>query len=465
MKSYRKILDSLSRDIISLDGLKITWTEVVWALFLSFVFIFFFLVSDSVWMFNLLIIPVVLIGYKKNNQLTQLQQKFLTALTIAVILTYGIRIMLAVYKSILQPPEWDFHLYWVYGQAGARLLNPYEPGILFQFAQTLNPSESFLGELYFFQFPPLIFLFLPLGFFGINTAALLWYAFLLIVLILDIILLWSIFYDQTDYKHLLLAALLTLVLASTFETLGHAQINFIVLLAFLLYWQKRESLIGGVWLGIGMMVKPILVIVLIYPILRRHWRSLLGVAVAIIVSSVITIIAFGPGMFFGYFMSNPIVLKMPNYLYTEDINQSLLATILRLTNFDFSAGSPYLQPIFIITAMLFTGITSFLVFHRKDEQEPYSDYALALTITFALLLFPKTLTHYAVLLIVPILTIWTNRQNTSISPWYTLVFITIEFVLVSLGGNFIFISILIAWLFVAGICIKLLLYPHKQIMS
>ena len=170
-------------------------------------------------------------------------------------------------------------------------------------------------------------------------------------------------------------------------------------------------------------------------------------------------------MFFGYFMSNPIVLKMPNYLYTEDINQSLLATILRLTNFDFSAGSPYLQPIFIITAMLFTGITSFLVFHRKDEQEPYSDYALALTITYALLLFPKTLTHYAVLLIVPILTIWTNRQNTSISPWLTLVFITIEFVLVSLGGNFIFISILIAWLFVAGICIKLLLHPHKQIMS
>ena len=464
MKLQQKITDALSKDIINISDQKITWGEVVWAILLSVIFILFFLVSNSFWVFNILIIPAVLIGYYKNNQLTQLQQKLVMSLTLAAIFTCIIRIILVVYKSILNPPEWDFHLYWIYGQAGAHFLNPYNQDNLLQFAQTLNPSDAFLGELYFFQFPPMIFLFLPLGWFGIKTAACLWYIFLLIAMVLDIHLLWSIFFKRIDYKHLLLVTLLTLVLGATFDTLWHAQINLVVLLAFLLYWQKQERLTGGIWLAIGIIIKPILLIVLVYPILRRHWRALLGVAAGFIVLSSITIIAFGPGMFLGYFADNPIIHSMPNYLYTENINQSLLATILRLTNFDFSNSSPYLQPMFIIAAMLFTGITGFLVFQRKDEKKIYSDYALALTITFALLIFPKTLTHYAVLLIAPTLTLWANHKEVNINSWFVLTFIAAEYVLVSLEGNFIFISILLAWLFIAGICIKLLLpRPRKQL--
>jgi len=98
-----------------------------------------------------LIIPAVLVGCNKNNQLTQPQQKFLLSLTIAVILTYSLRIVWTGYKIISRPPEWDFHLYWIYGQVGSRLLNPYEPNILVQFAQTLNPSESFLMSCIFFS--------------------------------------------------------------------------------------------------------------------------------------------------------------------------------------------------------------------------------------------------------------------------------------------------------------------------
>jgi len=466
MRFQKKTLGVFSKDGISFGDLKITWGEVAWVILLSFIFILFFLVSDSFWIFNILIIPAVLVGYYKNDQLTQLQQRIVTSLTLAAIFTCIIRIVLVVYKSILLPPEWDFHLYWIYGQVGAHFLNPYDPANLLKFAQTLNPSDAFLGELYFFQFPPLIFLFLPLGWFGITTAACLWYIFLLIAMMLDIYLLWSIFFNRMGYKQLLFVTLLTLVLGATFDTLWHAQINLVVLLAFLLYWRKRESFMGGIWLGIGMIVKPILVIALIYPVLRKHWRALLGVAAAIMVSSVITIIVFGQEMFLGYFTDNPIVRNMPNYLYTEDVNQSLLATILRLTNFDFSNGSPYLQPMFIITALLLTGITSFLLFQMKDEKKIYSDFALALTMTFALLIFPKTLTHYAVLLIVPTLTIWANRNEAGINTWFILTFITVEYVLVSLEGNFIFISILISWLLTVGICAKLLLArPYEQIAS
>ncbi len=452
MYQYKKILDIFAGYFF-------------WVLFLSATFISFFLISDSAWIFNILIIPALLFGYNKRDLLTQPQQKFLKSLAAAVIFTYALRIGLHVYKNILNPPQWDFYLYWIYGQAGARLLNPYEPANLLQFAQNLNPTESFFSELYFFQIPPLIFLFIPLGWFEIHTAAFLWYIFLLIILTIDILVLWQILGHGTKYEHLLLVASLTLVLASVFQTLSHAQINFLVLLAFLLYWKNRESLTGGIWLGLGIIVKPILVIVLIYPILRRSWRSLLGTGVGILVSSAFTILIFGPGMFFGYFTDNPIVSEMPNYLFTEEVNQSLLATILRLTNFDFGNGSPYLQPIFVFAALSLSAITLFLIFFRKDDDKLYSDFALALTLTYALLIFPKTLNHYAVLLIVPILVIWENREDIGINPWLIFMFITVEYVLVSLEGNFVFISFLIAWLVLAGICTTLLLHPPQKSLA
>jgi hypothetical protein len=249
--------------------------------------------------------------------------------------------------------------------------------------------------------------------------------------------------------------------ATTF-TFSVAQINFIILLLFLLFWRNRERIVGGIWLAIGIMLKPVLVIVLMYPFLRKHWRTFIGVIVASVVMSGITIMTFGSEMFFGYFSKNPIVLDMPNYMYTEAVNQSLLATMLRITNFSFGTISPYLYPPFIIAALLLTCITSFLVFSKKGEGNSYSDFALALTITFSLLLFPKTLTHYAVLLTVPIIMILTRFEQVNINFWHMLVFITIEFVFVSLDGNFVFISILLAWMFLAAICLISLFIDYEK---
>ncbi|MCP4357570.1 MAG: hypothetical protein GY796_06095 [Chloroflexi bacterium] len=64
-------------------------------------------------------------------------------------------------------------------------------------------------------------------------------------------------------------------------------------------------------------------------------------------------------MFFSYFTHNPILNEMENYLYVEIVNQSLLATILRLTAFDFSA-SPFVQPLFLGLGMMITVVSAFL---------------------------------------------------------------------------------------------------------
>jgi hypothetical protein len=49
-----------------------------------------------------------------------------------------------------------------------------------------------------------------------------------------------------------------------------------------------------------------------------------------------------------------------------------------------------------------------LVLQRGQRQ---LDWALALTLGYALLLFPKTLEHYAVLLIAPLMLLWARRAQ------------------------------------------------------
>lgn len=433
------------------DLKEIKWFDIGGTLLLSIAFVLFFLLSDSIWIFNLLVIPAVLMGFRWYPKLSHTRQRLVAYLYIAVIVTYSLRIILSVYRNVLNPPQWDFQLFWVYGQVGAHLLNPYDPNVLLKFALPLHPSADLLKELYFYQLPPLIFLFLPLGWFDIHVAALVWSIFLVIILILDIQLLWSLFFDRRGFRSLVFVIVLVLMLESTRDTLLFTQTNFIVLLAFLLYWRKRKSLVGGIWLGIGMLVKPIFVFVLIYPVVKRHWRAIFGMITALLSASILTIIAFGPGMFFGYLTDNPIVHEMPNYMYVESVNQSLLATILRLTNFDFASGSPYLQPLFIACSFLLAGVTGFLLVREKPGQRVFSAYDMSLVITFALLLFPKTLMHYAMLLIIPLLTISICIEEFESGFWYFLVFMTCECVLVSLGESFIFAAILLAWLFIVGI--------------
>jgi hypothetical protein len=275
------------------------------------------------------------------------------------------------------------------------------------------------------------------------------------VLIANIFVLWSIFIDGREYRGLALIAVLMLVLRATIGNIEFAQINLLVLLTFLLYWQRRETVLGGVWLGVGMILKPILVIVLIYPIMRRQWLSLLGVVLAGFILSTITIIVFGADMFFGYFLNNPIVQHMPPYLYTEEVNQSLLATILRLTNYDFSGPSVYLQPVFFASALIISGVTALLIYRKHHEKDFYADWALTLTIAYALLIFPKTLFTYSVFLIVPVVMVYTNRKELPANFWLIVVFITTVYVLVSLWVHFVFVAMLITWIFITGGCFRL----------
>ncbi|MEP7189359.1 MAG: glycosyltransferase family 87 protein [Roseiflexaceae bacterium] len=416
-----------------------------------------FLIATSASMISagwprLILLPLLLLAFHYRDRLGERGRAALAGMALATIGFYTAGAIAVMRANIADPPEWDFQLFWIFGRVAVRGLKFYQPENLHQMLDSLRPSAEFLRELFFFHPPPTMLLFLPLGWFDIHTAFLIWYCFNCAILAVDVILLWRIFQRQAGLLGLLLTTALVLMLPATLWTISYGQTNFIFLLMILLFWMERDHPRGGLWLAIGIFAKPLLVFLPIYPLLRRHWRVLGGMIVALAGISLLSMIVFGPSTFINYFTGNPIVNSMPASLYTESVNQSLLANVLRLTGYDFSRTSPYTQPLFIILALLLTASTGWLVYWIE---QPQADWALALTLVLALLIFPKTLAHYSVLLLVPICLIWSQRHQLPGHVWSAIAFITFEYALINHGGSAIFIAIALCWAMLLGVAVSI----------
>jgi len=400
---------------------------------------------------RLILLSFLLLSFHYRDRLGKRGRVVLAGTALATIGFYTAAAITVMRANIANPPEWDFQLFWIFGRVAVRGLNFYQPEYLHQLLGPLRPSAEFMRELFFFHPPPTMFLFVPLGWFDIHTAFLIWYCFNCAILAIDIILLWRIFQRQAGLLGLLLTTALVLMLPATLWTISYGQTNFIFLLMILLFWMERDHPRGGLWLAIGIFAKPLLVFLPIYPLLRRHWRVLGGMIVALAVISLLSMVVFGPSTFANYFTGNPIVNSMPASLYTESVNQSLLANVLRLTDYDFSQSSPYTQPLFIILALLLTVSTAWLLYWIE---QPQADWALALTLVLALLIFPKTLVHYSVLLLVPICLIWSQRHQLPGHVWSAIAFITLEYALINHNGSAIFIAIALCWAILLGVAVR-----------
>ena len=80
---------------------------------------------------------------------------------------------------------------------------------------------------------------------------------------------------------------------------------------------------------------------------------------------IVTLLTFGPRSSADY-LTNNSVPRLHNMVYIESPNQSLLATILRVTDYDFSYSSPLLHPVFLVAASLLGLITFFLAYRTRQ---------------------------------------------------------------------------------------------------
>jgi hypothetical protein len=398
-------------------------------------------IKDAVF---LLLTPVMLLGFHYYPSLTARRRVLFVGFLAAVIAACGVRDAQMMRANVAQPPKWDFVLFWLYGRVAVQGLNFYEPGHALKLAEQHQLSVDPIGT--WFLYPPqTMLLFTPLGWLDIGTAHLLWYVLLSGVLVLDIVLLWKTFLRGSGRPGLMLTAALVLTLKATSMILYFGQTLFIVLLMLLLFWRERERPRSGIWLAVGLFVKPVLALLPMVLVLQRNWRVTVSAAGAVLLISLLTVIAFGAETFWGFFTARPAA-NLPGDVYTDPINQSLLATVLRLTGEDLHGATPLFRVVLGALSLLLAGLTGWLVFRLGPDQ---ADWALSLTLALALLVYPGALEHYSLLLIAPMLLLWGRRREFIGGPWGAAGFIALEYALIR--GHYAFIANALIWFVLAGV--------------
>ena len=406
------------------------------------------------WLVPLVAIPALLLGTQAWPRLNHALRVGLIALMLALIGVLGLRLARVVATNITQLPEWDFSFFWLNGQVAARGLNFYDPVQYQRIAQQLlrpNPTLEFqqaVLDVGFWYPPPSMFLFLPLGWMNARTAAVAWFAFHLLALLVDGVLVWHIFLRPQKKLGLLLAFALLLMMGATQLTFYYAQTNALLLLFVLLFYKDRGRGRAGGWLAIAIVVKPIALVLGLVVVLHRQWRVLGVVAGALAFISLAALVVFGPSSFQSFITSSPTT-RQPLWVYSEAVNQSLLAVILRQTQISPLTKSPLTNPVFIGLAALLLLVSAWLMVRLGRGQ---SDWAIAIALALGLIIYPATLNHYSLLLILPLLVLWQARSG--LRRWHVgllTFFMGIVYFWMSYhDGTWAIVANVITWL---GICV------------
>lgn len=312
----------------------------------------------------------------------------------------AVRIAAIIIRNAANPPEWDFLCYWVYSLAARTGAEFYRSRIQFAGSLPVTPSDTFTSELLGTPFhfpPPAAFLYAWLSAFDYRTAALIWMSLLAAAFFVCAMLLAHLM-KGSEHSRLLPPAILG-CLGPTAETFSYCQTNFFLLLCVLAFWLRRRRAAGGAVLGAGaLVIKPIAALFLLHSLFTRSVAPILGALITGAALFISSAAVFGWTNVAAYFVSD-LPNALPSEMYVQEINQSLLAATLRVTDYDYQGGSPLLSPVFIAVAFLLTAATAGLCAARPARMD---DYAVCAVLLLALLCYPGTLTHYSVLLVLPL---------------------------------------------------------------
>lgn len=303
----------------------------------------------------------------------------------------------AIYR-IYHPQIWDFTSIYISGKVAASGYNFYQPenySIVFNslhlpFTDYQGLVEEVVNTGFHFP-PPSMLYFFPLGFLSFKTALIFWTIFNLFFALGCIYLIYSLFFKPYKLNGLLLVSILFFVLLPTLETVNFSQTNFILLFYLLLMKKYQDKRTSGIFLSLALFTKPYMLIFILFFLLRRKWGAILYFTITCIAIVGVTLVLFGKEPFISYIFDNSIS-RLPLNVYSESINQSLHAILLRSNLITLSNPMTYIY----IVAMIFSVAIFYLFYLLKNQ---LYDYLFPVLLLIALVVYPGTLSHYGVLLL------------------------------------------------------------------
>ena len=195
-------------------------------------------------------------------------------------------------------------------------------------------------------------------------------------------------------------------------------------------------------------VKPYMALLYMYPFFARKWKMLAFAIGSLLALTTLSIFTFGWNTFVSFLIESP-TSKLPDWVYTEMVNQSLLATILRSTDF---AGSPLTHPLYLIIALILTSITIWITLQQRANK----DWKILAILFLALIVYPAALAHYGIFLIVPMVILLRISNGQLGTQLFALGTITVAYLLSGYNdsGDYSFYANLFMWMVSIASAIK-----------
>jgi len=324
-----------------------------------------------------------------------------------------------IYYRINDFQIWDFTSWFLWAKVAVQGLNFYLPensqyvfnSLNFPVADFSDFTESIV-DVGFLYPPPTMLLFYFLGFLSYNSGLVLWTVIILIFLVGCIYLVSKFYFKENGIRGLLLASILFLIYPSVNFTLICSQTNFMVLFYLLLMRKYSSSSYAGIILALAFFTKPFMLILGLFFVLSKNWKAILSFVLSSILLSIISIILFGFKTFISYFTNNA-TQRLPKWQFSEDINQSLHAVLLRANLISLDNQKIYL----IIVVLILSLVLLFSMYFYKRQ---FFDSVWAMILLVGLLIYPGTLSYYGVALLFVFFQFFRSEGHLGLNPVLTI---------------------------------------------
>jgi hypothetical protein len=296
---------------------------------------------------------------------------------------------------------WDLPAFYLYGKVAAGGYNFYQPENFHTVFNSLQSIYSNFADLDYFidevvnvgfpYPPPTMLYFMPLGFLSFNTALILWTVFISLFLFGSIYLVYTLFLKESKLNGLMLVAILFFLFSPVRSTLFYTQTNFILLFLLLLMKKYAETKYAGILLALAIFTKPYMIIFAFTFIIYKNWNAIIYFILSSIAIAGLAATFFGISAFTNYLFNNS-VHRLPQCVFSEEINQSLHEVLIRAGL--ISADNPLTYTYIAIGILLLT--LTYLLFLLKRK---LYDCIWAILLLIGLILYPGTLSYYGVLLL------------------------------------------------------------------
>lgn len=281
----------------------------------------------------------------------------------------------------------------------------------------VNGENPYLGGKDFFTPfvypPPVLLFFFPFTLLPFFIAQKVFLIISILCLLLSIGILFKLFkLSPLSILGLFLTTLVLNFFPAKF-TLGMGQINNVVLLMvtlFVYFYVKKKEILSGSFLATAISLKLFPVLLIIYLIFNKRWKTLLSVALATLAIALVTFVFINPQI-----ISHFLTTVLPNLIESwkaDYYNQSLSAFLIR--EWDNLGVISVLRS--AISAFLI--IISFLFVWKFKRNDKAGLLSINLLITLSLIVNTFSWQHHFVWLLIPLFITFYHIKNNRLGKSY-----------------------------------------------